>query len=184
MEYLFLFFFVLYIAPWVAAESIEHRSANAILFLNLGFGWTGVGWLAAAGWVYRDWPRETSPPNLVVVQAGSTPQTPRWRRASGPFFAALLLVGAVAGTLALFTTDGAPTWKFAKVGRVGASVHLGAGRDWPTVGRLDEACRLRVLDRDGSWLKVWRLDGCDAGMAGRSGWVPVDALRPAPETPR
>ena len=43
MEYLFLVLFILYIAPWVLAESIEHRSANAILLLNLGLGWTGIG---------------------------------------------------------------------------------------------------------------------------------------------
>ena len=47
MEYLFLLLFVFYLAPWVLAESIEHRRANTILFLNLGLGWTGLGWLAA-----------------------------------------------------------------------------------------------------------------------------------------
>ena len=64
------------------------------------------------------------------------------------------------------------------------SVHLGAGREWPVVGRLDETCRLRVLERDGRWLRFWRVDGCDAGMSGRSGWVPADALRPAAENER
>ena len=38
MEFLLVFLLILYLAPWVLAESIEHRRANTILALNLGLG--------------------------------------------------------------------------------------------------------------------------------------------------
>jgi hypothetical protein len=184
MEYLFLLLFLFYLAPWVLAESIEHRSANTILFLNLGLGWTGIGWLAAAGWVYRDWPRETPRPQLVLVQPGAIAQPPQWRRAVVPTLASLALVVCVAGIARLGQTDVAPEWEIAEVDRATTRIHLGAGHEWPEVGRLGARCRLRVLEREAGWLRVWRLDGCEEGMAGRSGWVRMEALRPAPEDPR
>ena len=50
MEFLLVFLLILYLAPWVLAESIEHRRANTILALNLGLGWTGLGWVIALVW--------------------------------------------------------------------------------------------------------------------------------------
>ena len=184
MEYLFLLIFLLYLAPWVFAESIEHRSSTTILFLNLGLGWTGVGWLAAAGWVYRDWPREVAPPELVLVRPGEESRPSPARRALVPGLASLALVAGVALIARSTPTEVAPEWAIAEVDRATARVHLGAGTDWPEVGSLGSRCRVRVLEREGGWMRVWRLDGCDEVMSGRSGWVRMEALRPAPDATR
>ena len=179
MEFLALALFIFYLAPWVLAESIEHRRANAILFLNLALGWTGIGWLAAAGWVYRDWPREVSPPNLVVVRPGPVVQPPNWRRAVVPALVSLVLVAGVATVAGLSPSTTEPDWEIGEVDRANARVHMGAGSDWPEIGRLDARCRVRVLEREGGWLRVWRLEDCGEGMTGGAGWVRMEALRSA-----
>ena len=181
MEYLFLVLFVFYLAPWVLAESIEHRRANTILFLNLGLGWTGIGWLAAAGWVYRDWPREVTRPTLVLVPPTPAVQPPDWRRAVVPAVVSLVLVAGVAIVAGLAPSTTAPDWEIGEVDRATARVHLGAGTDWPEIGRLASRCRVRVLEREGGWLRVWRLEDCGEGMTGQSGWVRMETLRSASE---
>ena len=185
MEFLLLGIVILYLAPWMLAETIEHRSANAILFLNLGFGWTGVGWLAAAGWVYRDLPRAVAPPQLVLIRPDAVTRPPEGRtRAVVPVLAALALTAGVIAIAGMTPNEVAPEWEIAEVDGSVAQVHLGAGIGWPEMGTLDARCRVRVLERDGGWLRIWRLDGCDDGMAGRSGWIRMEALRPAPDDGR
>lgn len=184
MEYLVLVLFIFYLAPWVLAESIEHRRANTILFLNLGLGWTGIGWLAAAGWVYRDWPREVTPPNLVLVRPSPPVQPLDWHRAVMPALASLVVVAGVATVAGLSPSTTEPDWEIGEVDRAIAHVHMGAGTDWPEVGRLHARCRVRVLEREGGWLRMWRLDDCGEGMTGRSGWVRMEALRSAAKPSR
>ena len=181
MEYLFLVLFVLYLAPWVLAESIEHRSSIAILFLNLGLGWTGIGWLVAAGWGYRDWPREVTRPELVVVRPETHSRPPDWRRAIVPTLASLALVAGVAVIAGQCPIEVTSDWQIAEVDGPVARVHLGAGAAWPEVGTLGPRCRVRVLEREGGWMRIWRLDGCSESMDGRSGWIRMEALRPVPE---
>lgn len=180
MEYLLILLVIFYLSPWVLAESIEHRRANAILFLNLGLGWTGIGWLAAAGWVYRDWPRPAKRPALVVVRPDAAPRPDAWRRALPPSLASLALVAAVATISSLDPAQGRSGWELAEVGHTTASVHLGAGSDWPAIGRLPARCRVRVLEREAGWLRIWRLDDCGDGMPGRAGWTRMEALRAVP----
>ncbi|MEM9175916.1 MAG: superinfection immunity protein [Myxococcota bacterium] len=185
MEYLFILLFMLYLAPWVLAESIEHPNANTILFVTLALGWTGIGWLAAAGWVYRDWPREPTRPQLVLVRPEAIEEPPyRTRTWTGALLALAAVVVVVAGGPAFVmmrSTEVAPEWEIAEVKGSSAQVHLGAGVEWPEVGSIGAPCRVRVLERDGSWLRIWRLEGCAAGMSGRSGWIRMEALRPAPD---
>jgi hypothetical protein len=49
----FLFFllaFVIYFFPGIVAWRRKHRNENPIVVLNLCFGWTLIGWLAALMW--------------------------------------------------------------------------------------------------------------------------------------
>lgn len=39
-----------YFLPWVVASLRDHPQREGICFVNLLFGWTGIGWLAALAW--------------------------------------------------------------------------------------------------------------------------------------
>jgi threonine/homoserine/homoserine lactone efflux protein len=47
-------FCVLYFVPAVIAKRRRHRKHEAIFVLNLLFGWTFIGWAAAAVWAYTE----------------------------------------------------------------------------------------------------------------------------------
>jgi hypothetical protein len=40
----------LYFLPYINALSRKHRSAGAILVINLFLGWTVLGWIIALAW--------------------------------------------------------------------------------------------------------------------------------------
>lgn len=40
----------LYFLPYINALSRKHRSAGAILVINLFLGWTVIGWIVALSW--------------------------------------------------------------------------------------------------------------------------------------
>lgn len=40
----------LYMAPTIVGARRRHRQAGPILAINLIFGWTGLGWVAAMAW--------------------------------------------------------------------------------------------------------------------------------------
>lgn len=50
MELSSFLWFLAYILPAVNAYSRHHRSAPAILVLNVVLGWTFIGWLIALIW--------------------------------------------------------------------------------------------------------------------------------------
>lgn len=186
MEYLLLLALILYLAPWMAAEGIEHPDANTILALTLGLGWTGIGWLVAARWVYRDWPRETPPPQLVLL--GPDSPAPRTRSPAAALGRAALAAGTLFAVGALFlalpiSSAEDASLRFAVIDRPDAQVRLGPGAGWPVVGPLPAGCRVRVLEYEGAWRRVWRLPDCVSGESGRNGWIRMEMLRavPAPE---
>jgi amino acid transporter len=57
-----VFFGSIYFLPTLAARSRHHHNTEAILLLNLFFGWTILGWIAALIWAStavhhrEDWP--------------------------------------------------------------------------------------------------------------------------------
>jgi hypothetical protein len=55
LESIFLLFIALgiYFFPSFEAFRREHRSASAILVLNIFLGWTFVGWVAALVWAFK-----------------------------------------------------------------------------------------------------------------------------------
>lgn len=183
MEYVFIAAFVLYLAPWMAAEAIEHRRATTIGFLTVGLGWTGVGWLAAATWVARDWPRERPPrPDLVLVASAAAasaidaPAPPRLPRAAAVALLVLALCGAAHGLRVLANAPAEPEWTHARVAEARAVLRMGPGERWGALGGLTQSCPVRVLEREGAWRRVWRLEGCDAETRARTGWVRIESL--------
>jgi hypothetical protein len=51
---LFVVSLILYFGPALIASGRKHKSASAILVLNLFLGWTFLGWIAALVWAYTD----------------------------------------------------------------------------------------------------------------------------------
>ena len=49
--FVFVFFILaLYFLPYINALGRKHRSAGAILIVNLFLGWTVLGWIIALSW--------------------------------------------------------------------------------------------------------------------------------------
>jgi hypothetical protein len=46
----------LYLLPASAAYIMNHPHKRRVLTLNILFGWTGYGWIAAAIWAFIPWP--------------------------------------------------------------------------------------------------------------------------------
>jgi hypothetical protein len=45
-----VFLFISYTFPILVASIRHHRDTGAIAFVNLFFGWTGLGWIIAMAW--------------------------------------------------------------------------------------------------------------------------------------
>lgn len=41
-----------YFLPWIVSRLRDHPQSEMICFVNLLFGWTVVGWLAALAWSF------------------------------------------------------------------------------------------------------------------------------------
>ena len=46
----FLSFLIVYLFPWIVARCYKRRQSDAILAVNLFFGWTFIGWGVALVW--------------------------------------------------------------------------------------------------------------------------------------
>lgn len=93
-----------------------------------------------------------------------------WRKTVAGLFAGLAFAGAVVGGtgLALVEWDRRAGWAVAiESVDLRQAPHEGAG----VVGRLEEAARVRILRREGSWVLL------DLG-AGRTGWSRAGAIAP------
>ena len=44
--------FIFYFAPAMIASYRNHKNGGAIMVVNLFFGWTFVGWVAALAWAF------------------------------------------------------------------------------------------------------------------------------------
>jgi uncharacterized membrane protein len=45
---------VIYSLPAIVASNMGHKSAGAIIFLNMLLGWTLIGWVVAFVWSFTD----------------------------------------------------------------------------------------------------------------------------------
>jgi len=62
-------FLVLYFIPALVAASKKHRNRNAILALNIIFGWTLIGWGAALIWSLIKRPHPCNPcPDTIIKE--------------------------------------------------------------------------------------------------------------------
>lgn len=179
MEFVLIVLLVIYLVPAILADKIHHPQRGRILALNLGLGWTGVGWIAAALWVWRDWPRETRRPKLVVVPPdgaldlqGST---------APPLSRHLLQLGG-GGALALIATlwwvgpggsvDGPPPGSFlAILDQPRDDVRAGPGERWSVLGEVKAPCRATLIEQRGAWQYIQQLEGCSSLRTQRTGWV-------------
>lgn len=41
---------ILYLLPWLIAKGRDMQGTGALLFVNLFFGWSGIGWVACLLW--------------------------------------------------------------------------------------------------------------------------------------
>lgn len=69
------FLILVYFVPTAAAAATNHPSAQAIFILNLFFGWTLIGWLAALGWAVSA-PRAEPQPDYRITPFGAVPARP------------------------------------------------------------------------------------------------------------
>jgi len=67
---------LVYFVPTAVAAAASHRSEQAIFILNLFFGWTLVGWLAALGWGVSA-PRADQQPAYRITPFGAVPARPQ-----------------------------------------------------------------------------------------------------------
>lgn len=180
MEFVLAGLIVVYLMPWVIAEGLRHPRANAIMWLVLLGAWTAVGWVAALLWALRARPRRRPPPTLALV--GRDPLPPP----GGPWPARLRAgLGALAGVAvagSLVALDAGPPPRLPASGVVEPGhgrlvLRMGPHRAWPAVGEARAPCRLELLEREGAWRHVWRLDPCPGTMRGRSGWARIEDLR-------
>jgi hypothetical protein len=68
--------FVLYFLPAIIAARRSHPYKGAILFINILFGFSGLGWLVAFVWAFI----QPQPPQVIYV---SQPPLPPWHDAAG-----------------------------------------------------------------------------------------------------
>jgi hypothetical protein len=59
---------VFYFLPTLVARFRKHPDVSGIALFNLGYGWTGFGWLATLMWALR-----TSPPKIFTGRRSANP---------------------------------------------------------------------------------------------------------------
>lgn len=62
---------VFYFLPTYIASKREAQHSGAILFINLFFGWTVLGWFAALIWAITEKSEDSTPPPAVVDKVWS-----------------------------------------------------------------------------------------------------------------
>ncbi len=180
MEYVLFLAILFYLLPWMLAEAIEHRRRLPVLVLTLALGWLILPWIAALVWVLRDWPRAPRRPVLRVVDPSDPPRPLLSRTSMG--LRSLLWIGSplilvlIVGWLALQPPRRLPASGLARLSRERVLLRMGPDLRWPGVGELEAPCRVGLLEREGAWRRVSRMDGCGGSMRGRLGWMRVEAL--------
>ena len=176
MEFVLVGLTVIYLLPWIASEATAHPRHYWILALNIAVGWTGIGWLLLLAWacesqLRRLWKRPTR--LYVVGSEEMPPRRPPWERL-GRYLAPALGVVAFAG-LACWLVFAPPQRTAAsepvELVRASTVLRSGPGEAWPSLGTLEAPCLMRLLERDGEWLRIRRLSDCPGSMTQRSGWL-------------
>ncbi len=176
MEFVLVGLTVLYLVPWIASEAMAHPRRYWILALNITVGWTGVGWLLLLAWaceapLRRRWARPTG---LQLVGRDELHRSgQRWHQLGGYLVRGLLVLGLAAAAywLLLVPPQRRPISGRAELVRTSAVLRSGPDDEWPSLGTLEPPCLMRLMERQGQWLRVWRLAGCRGSMRQRSGWL-------------
>jgi len=192
VEFALFALLALYLAPALLAAGRNHPQQSGVLLFNVLLGWTLLGWLAALVWAappLGSFARSRRPA-LYLVRDPPTPGAPgaaraRLRGSVAPPLFLPLVAGGLAVTVALASGDSLRRLPIESPFRTellradATTLRARPGARSRAVGELHAPCRVKVLEENGRWQRIWKTARCGDRSSGSStGWIRTFASLP------